>query len=160
MGYDGKGPANARLVPLPARPNRNAEAGRCKHWLVNNYAGRAPGPRTSWSSRKRTPRRWEAICGRERVKLIVGIIAIVMVLCGETLADAVYVYPPDHQQRDAQYTWAWDDAGGLLLDNAGPDGPVDYGWRGGGDVAWYGRDFTGDMVGKGPRVRGLLPVHL
>lgn len=82
------------------------------------------------------------------MKLIVGIIAIVMVLCGETLADAVYVYPPDHQQRDAQYTWAWDDAGGLLLDNAGPDGPVDYGWRGGGDVAWYGRDFTGDMVGK------------
>lgn len=82
------------------------------------------------------------------MKLIVGIIAIVMVLCGEVLADAVYVYPPDHQQVDAQYVWAWDDNGGLLLDNAGPDGPVDYGWRGGGDVAWYGRDFTGTMVGK------------
>lgn len=73
---------------------------------------------------------------------------IVPLLATIARADAVYIYPPDHQQRDAQYTWAWDDNGGLLLDNAGPDGPIDYGWRGGGDVAWYGRDLTGTMIGK------------
>lgn len=81
------------------------------------------------------------------------VLVLVLVATGaEARADAAYFYPRAMLQVDGCGTWAEDGNGGILWDSTGAcwegGGPVEFGYFGGGDVAWSAREINGPMTGK------------
>lgn len=78
--------------------------------------------------------------------------AVLLLMAPRAKADGAYFYPRALLQQDECGTWAEDGQGGVLWDSTGAcwegGGPVEFGWRGGGDVAWSAREINGAMTGK------------